>query len=362
MHLSELHDLLGWVEENLRGSDVVSAYETLAGLLENNVKPNAQKQPIGAAHSRLLDAVRAVPLQELSATQRAFLASLEIAPAIGPGAAEALDSLMFRENVDPATVSNEVDGLKQGLTRGLNKSTQIMKSLNGCWPEADKVPDGALARLSFKGRSAISDVEKLKDWSERIYLIGYGFAVGHGQTAQDVRVVRAGSGSIVFDLYAHVDVVRSIADTLLQLTQAAVMLATLREMKRQSKRAEVPDVEALLDEKIKERLEAGVASIGDAAVTAAKAKGSNANALRTAVKEMSRLLESDGEVDLILPRTDEPADDDVSPESVAQLRKAAQAYRQELARLKERKLLANPGTEEPDEQADGDLDGKGEET
>jgi len=356
MHLAELDQLLLWIEANIAAADVVATFERLESQLDSNMKPNNETVSLEPAFQALRSTLAAVPIYQLNASQQHFLGCLGLGEHIGGLAGERMAALRVQTNIDPATVLQRIRAARESVMKGVAQARNIRAAVGDCWPEQPAAAEGVVARFTFAGRSSISDVEGLKQWSEKLYLIGYGFSMAHGETAQDVRIVRAGTGSVIFDIAGNLEVIKTIADTLLGIAQLGASLAALRLTKKQleGQGPDFDDVAALIEQKIDERLQSGVEQIAETAIDSTGATGDAANALRVAVRETNSLIASDGEIDIYLPAPgpEKGAEADEGDSPVAELRSVVEKYREQLEHWdQDTRLLANPDTKDDAEEA-----------
>lgn len=249
--------------------------------------------------------------------------------------------------MDPATAANRLQEIVQSLSEGIARAERLANDLEGCVVIDEALGNDVLIRVRFAGDAAIDNVVDLKKWSEVWHGIVRGIALAHGQSPEDVRVIGASQGSLLFDLAAP----EMFAATTMGILYGALKVAE-RVVSIQKQAQEVKGLK-LSNQKIAKELEAEAKKTEEAGaeeVTAefvAKLKigpnsaGDVTAALSKSIKDLIQFVRHGGEVDCVLP---EQTDDDAEAEDTD--RKQLRATLSEIRELEARLRELGPGPEE----------------
>lgn len=330
MNVSELYDLTYWITHEIIEAQIPNKYKGLFNILNQNAQPN-QKQPFDAQKVELIDAIKDIPLGQLSRDQLAFLTQLGIAKAVGHEGVSALEDILYRNSLDIATAAQKVQEILESVNNGIAKSNQIKEGLDDCVFEEDyELENEILMRVSFTGNALMENVKDFKSWGGIWYEIGRGIAMAHNASPEEIRIVGATRGSIILELA----VIASIATTTSGIIIAALKVAEkvldiklkaeeLRGMKLTNKK-----LASDLDKEAENEKKAGIEQITlDISATLKinpNGEGDKVKALDTAVKNLVNFIEKGGVVDFVAPEEEEDEED----ESLAELRLAFEEIRQ----------------------------------
>lgn len=313
MTINELYALTQWAEAHIENAQIPGFYSALQASLNQYAQPNQRARSFEEEKGQLLQAVKNAQPQRLTHAQVAFLDSLSVSQYIGDSGVAHIEDLLFRNVIDVATSASKFGEIAEVLNTALAKLNQIRKGLDGLVSEETLQPDGeVLIRVTFAGKAGLRNLSEFKEWGKTWYEIGRGIAMAHGKAPEDVKVVGAGTGSIVVvlataALIAHTTsfiILRglAIAERVLDLKMKA---EDLRSMKLKNDKLADDLVEAAENEKT-----SGIDQITHDAAKAlklTKAKnGEEIAALSKSVEQLLNFIENGGEVDFVLP---EPAED-----------------------------------------------------
>lgn len=312
MNVSELFDLTQWITREIEGVQIPQKYQTLQTILQQHSQPNQQKQPFESQKDDLIQALKNVPLDQLTRDQIAFLDNLGIAKAVGEEGAEQIEDILYKNVIDVATSAQKLHQILQKINEGIAKSNQIKDGLSGCvFEEEYEAENEILMRVSFTGHALMENVKDFKSWGNIWFDIGRGIAMAHDLSPEDVKIVGATKGSIIMELA----VVASVATTTSGIILAALKVAEkvidilnkAEELKclklKNTKLAKELEKEA--ENEKKDGVEKITNDIAEKLGINHNGEGDKIKALDTAVKNLVNFIEKGGVVDFVVPEEDE---------------------------------------------------------
>ena len=341
MNVDELNALTAWVQDNIVRKKIPEKYQALHQKLQQSTRQNQQKQPFDAERDELLEALKSVPLDQLSVDQLAFLNRLGIAPNVGRTGVAAVEDLLYKNVLDAATSAKELEAMHKELKQGIDKASQIRSGLAGCVDQATAIDAGVLVRVAFAHDAAIGNVVDLKKWSSVWHDIGRGVAMVNDAAPEDVRVVGAKKGSIVVELAVTYMIARTVTDIILLVLKVTEKVVSIRRQAEEvrglglknDKIARELDKEA--DEIKKESAEEITQTIIGRLGKDKVGQGDKSTALQKSVKNLIDFLEKGGEVDCVVPdgEADEEGGDGAG--DLDSIREASQEIRRLERRIKQ---------------------------
>lgn len=203
MQIAEAYGLAEWINEEIVGAKVIQNFDALYNAVNQNAtRPqNQPMQPFEDQRAALVDTISSVNLNSLSLSQLEALDTLGIKANIGAAGVAKLAELLTN-TLDIALVAERINEFKNEIATGIAKAAAIKIALEPLieTEELDVDHDSVLTRVIFEHEASIDDIAKLKSWSSKLFDIGRGFAIVQGQTPQDIRVVGASKGSLIFEL------------------------------------------------------------------------------------------------------------------------------------------------------------------
>jgi hypothetical protein len=316
MNVSELFDLTHWIADHIVATQIPHKYKTLQNILQQHAQPNQQKQSFESQKDDLINAVKNVPIGELTKDQLAFLHELGIGQAVGEEAVNAIEDILYKNVIDVATSAQKMSQIHEALTKGINKSDQIRAGLDGCVSEEQyESKNEVLIRVSFEGHASMTNVVDFKNWGNTWYEIGRGIAMAHNATPEDVKIVGATKGSIVIEMAVIASIATTTGAIILAALKVAEKVLEIRKKAEEIKNLKLQNKKLALDieKEAEKEKEAGIEEIGTNLIKALKIKkegeGDRANALDKAVKNLVNFIESGGEVDFIIADDKEGGND-----------------------------------------------------
>jgi hypothetical protein len=203
MQIIETYELTEWIKEEVANAGIVQKYNDLFAVLNHNANrpPNEPTQSFKEQKRALFKALSTIDFSSLSLSQINALEVLNINHNIGDIAIEKIE-LILSNTLDIADVASQVQIMINELNTGIKQSNQLNTALVPLIETYEKEidPEKVLTRVIFEHDASIGNIVHLKDWSDKWFHIGRGFAIGNGQTPEDIQIIGASKGSIVIEL------------------------------------------------------------------------------------------------------------------------------------------------------------------
>ncbi len=117
MQVNELFELTNWILDKVASKGLVDKYQQLLSVLQQNARQNQPKQPFDQQKISLIEALTAVPLNELSTGQIEILNKLNIAQNVGKDGVTLVEDVLFKNAIERCE-----RGTTSGAVRYPNKS------------------------------------------------------------------------------------------------------------------------------------------------------------------------------------------------------------------------------------------------
>ena len=334
MNVSELYNLTYWADKNIREREIINKYQELQNILQQHTKPNSGKPSFDEQKDRLLENLRSIPLKQLSKDQIKFLEQMDMLDALGDNVAEAVEDILFRNVIDVATSANKLAEIVKKLDTGLNKLKQIQEGLVDCVSyETYEAEDEILIRVTFSQEAAISNVTEFKNWGNVWYEIGRGVAMAHGAPPEDVRIVGATKGSVIFELAVAIAIAKTTSNIILSALKVAEKVLDIKMKAEELSQMKLKNtgLASSLDEEAENEKTHGVKDITESITKELGLKGNSEgdklSALEKSVTRLVDFIEKGGEVDFVIPDQDPDKDEKYSDVDMAELRTSFEEIR-----------------------------------
>ena len=334
MEIFELYDLTIWVDERINSEkhgNLLNHYQNFIRALENSRGGGHSFQD---ARESLEDVLETISFSNLTNDQTEFLIRYNMLGSLGQKAIKTIDKILMENRLDIAGVIIKVQQMRTHLEEGENKLNAIRHGL------ADYIPndyngiqyeEGVLTRLNFCEKASINNIVDFKKAAENWHIIGRGLAEISDAKPQDIKVIGASRGSIIFDLLLNYETAISfsvIISTVLKNTK------TFYEIKKISAKIHSINFDnkkkiAILkqlaegeeDEK-KKITEQTVAKV----TKQLKIANDKMSSLTKAVELISDFLEKGGHIDFVLP----PQEDDEEENEDSAVRQELSNFRKQV--------------------------------
>ncbi len=355
MEVSEIIRLADWFEAH--STDVQPMYEALVGVLQNNAQQPSQ-QPVTDPLKALSRALAAMPTHELSSLQMRTLDQLDVAELVGNQGKKWLNGKIKATTYDPATTfdtiqkaSNRLKSAKQQLVQFKSAAAPV----GFASPKQIDAPTPYVINVIFQGEASIGDVRDWKktaaDWE---FIIG-GVAAVVGERPEDVKVVGASNGSIIFTLSATPLITKILATISKHVASIANNYLDFQLKREDLKRSKIytkvmqDELDRLEKDK---RLEVKAEIMEQVKALAENASPETLSKLEKAVDRHITFGEKGGELDFVAPpAVDEGAEDydgDLA-ETVEEIRNLIEEYQAEAQRTKLLTMQDHEDDEDEDE-------------
>ena len=336
MNVSELYDLTFWIKDEIEQTQIPQKYQALQKILQQNVQPNQQKQPFESQKNDLIETIRNVPLRQLTKEQVAFLHALGIAEAIGEEGVDTIEDILYRNVIDIATAAQKIQEIHQRLVQGIQKSHQIETGLDGCVSHEEyEIENEVLMRVSFTGQTELSNVTEFKKWGNIWFEIGRGLAIVHNATPEDVKIIGATSGSIIIELVTLPTIAATAATVIYSALKLAEKILEIKKKAEEIKNLQLQNKKLAIDleKEAEKEKKAGIEKISGVISGELNLdnenEGDKVNALEKAIKRLVNFIDYGGEVDFVLPESENGNEDegDVSTSEYKKLKNSIQEIR-----------------------------------
>lgn len=336
MNVSELFDLSKWVMKEIQETKIPQKYQALQTILQQHAKQNQPKLPFEDQQNDLIDALLDVPLGMLTKDQLLFLHKLGILQAVGEEGKKMIEDILYKNVIDVATSAQKLQQIIEELNNGVNKSQQIIKSLEGYTFEEEYETDNeVLIRISFTGLATMSNVTDFKKWGNIWYEIGRGIAMAHNASPEDIKIVGATKGSIIIELAVIALIAKTTSGIILEALKVADKILDIRKkveeirnLKLKNKKIAI-DIETEAENEKEARIEEISAQFAKKLNLKEDGEGDKIRALFKAVNNLVNFLESGGEVEFIIPEEKVEEDENAETSSIfKELRVTFQKIRQ----------------------------------
>lgn len=309
MQVNELLDLTRWIIDKIADKGLVEKYQQLLSVLQQNARSNQPKQPFDQQKQSLIEALTAVPLDELSTGQIDILKELDISQNVGADGVSQIEDVLFKNAIDVASAAQRVERSVTQLNQGIEWSRQ-QRDLLSKVVTVDAVAETegkVLLRVRFTGDAAVNNLTDLKDWSKTWWEIGRGIAIAHGQSPEAISVVGASKGSIIVALLTVGEIAATVSGIILSALKVAEKYYDIRRKAQEVRALELSNdkAEKALEAEAATYKATGIDEIVKATIAELKVEqGDQANELTSSVKKLVDFITKGGEVDFVMPTDD----------------------------------------------------------
>jgi hypothetical protein len=315
MQVEELFDLTNWVQKEIVTPGIITLYQNLLAVLNQNSQPSQAKLPFEEQKQALFSALKAVQLSDLSSEQLELLKTIGIANNVANEGVSSIEDILFRNVIDIATTINKITASIAELNSGVEWATQVKASLTTIINEdvVREASDGVLMRVHFQKDAHLSNLTEFKDWGKNWYDIGRGIAMANGAAPEDVKVVGASKGSIIITLLTTYSIAKTTSAIILEALKVAEKIYDIKKAAQEVRALKIGNdaAEKALEKDAQTTKESGVTEIIANAIKSIGLDktndGDKVTALESSVKKLVDFIEKGGEVDFVVP--DEVSDE-----------------------------------------------------
>lgn len=243
-----------------------------------------------------------------------MLSRLEILQYIGSEGVTNLENLLFRNSLDIATATAEVNSIHAKISQAIQKSDQLKTNLITLVDDDDEDSDEGeqvIMRVHFQNDASLNNLTDLKKLSTTWWEIGRGIAMAHDGAPEDVKIVGAQKGSIIIELAVVAAIAATTSRIILSALKVADRVLTIRKKSEEIKALKLGNqkLEAELakeaDKEKKEGLESITKEISVNLNVNQNGDGEKFKVLEKSVKNLIEFVEKGGEVDFYSPEESE---------------------------------------------------------
>ncbi len=355
MEVSQVVQLSGWLDDNLK--DVTPKYSALVSVLQNNSQQPSQ-QPVTQPLKELSRALADMQTSELSTLQLGVLEEMDVAKLVGKQGKAWINHRVRATTYDPATTFQSVQEGQQKLEEAQRLLREFKSSAGKVgFVDAHEIdaPTPYVFNVIFQDDASIRNVRDWKKTATDWELIISGVTAVAGEKPEDVAVVGAQNGSIIYTLSATPIVTKILATVSKHIASIANDYLDFELKREELRRSRMMSdaIEKDLKRQEDERRANGKALILEAVKgIVPNAKPEEVAKLEKAVDRHIKFSEDGGDVDFVLPpELDEESDeyDEELAQTVDDVRDLIQDYRAEVQKTK---LLTYVEDEDEDDDDD----------
>lgn len=320
MQIKELLNLSYWIDENIKKLQVSQKYQQLHKAMQQNVnaRNNQPMQPFEAQKEAVIDTIKDISVSGLTNEQERMLSKLEISQYIGSEGVKNLENLLFRNSLDIATATAEVNSIHGKLNQAIQKSDQLktnIASLVDTDEEDSDEDEQVIIRVHFQNDVSLNNLTDLKKLGTTWWEIGRGIAMAHDSAPEDVKIVGAQKGSIIIELAVMAAIAATTSQIILSALKVADRVLTIRKKSEEIKALQLgnqkleADLAKEADKEKKEGLEYITKEISISLNVNQSGDGEKFKVLEKSVKNLIEFVEKGGEVDFYSPEDSEDNQD-----------------------------------------------------
>ncbi len=347
MDVSQVVQLADWFQKHIL--EVTAKYAALVSVLQSNSQ-QANLLPVAPSLDDLSGILSDMPTSELSILQLRVLDGLEVAHLLGKSGRAWINRSIRTSTFDPATtyrvISDANEKLAQaGMTLSAFKTAAAKLGFqstagSGSIESADDLKDSYVFNIIFQQAAAIKNVRDWKKTASDWELIITGVTAVANETPEDVVVVGAQNGSIIFTLSAAPIVTKILATISKHIAGIANDYLDFQIKREELRRSRMMSDAIENDFK---RQEGERRTSGELAILTAvkaivpEAKDAELEKLKKAIQRHITFSENGGEVDFVLPaQTDQDSSDQDHDleKDINDIRKVIQDYQAEVQKTK----------------------------
>ena len=316
MQVKELLSLSYWIDKNIKKLQVSQKYQQLHKAMQQNVnaRNNQPMQPFETQKNAVIDTIEDISVSGLTNEQERMLSKLQISQYIGSEGVTNLENLLFRNSLDIATATAEVNSIHEKLNQAIQKSDQLKANLASLIDVDEQDADESeqvIMRVHFQNDVSLNNLTDLKKLGTTWWEIGRGIAMAHDHAPEDVKIVGAQKGSIIIELAVIAAIATTTSTTILSALKVADRVLTIRKKAEEIKALKLGNqkLEAeLAKEADKEKMEGLESITKEISVNLninQNGDGEKFKVLEKAVKNLIEFVEKGGEVDFYSPEGSE---------------------------------------------------------
>ena len=319
MEVIELFNLTEWVKKEVEsekyGNLLQNYHQFMAGLQNSTAG-----QPFADQRKHLEDALEAINFATLTRDQKDFLEKISLLETLGKPAIDKIENILTHNKMDVATAVNTINEMIGNLDAGLKKLEAIQEGLRDYIPDDyDEIHDeeGVLTRLSFLESASINNIVDFKKSANNWHLIGIGLAEISDLRPEDIKIIGASRGSIIFDLWLSLYVAKLLGKIILLMLKSTETFYKIKKIQQEIRGLEIDNerkkkfIEPLHEDEGLEKNKIIEKTVEEVAKSS-KISPDKKVKLEKAVELLFEFLDDGGNIDFVLPRKEESEEGEVA--------------------------------------------------
>ena len=162
-------------------------------------------------------------------------------------------------------------------------------------------------RVGFTGLATMANIKDFKNWGNIWYEIGWGIAIAHNLSPEDVKI----EGSIIIELVVVAAIATTASRIIISALKVAEKVLDIRKKAEEIRGLKLKNEQLAndIEKEAEEEKKSGIEEVTANAVKQLKLKkegeGDKVKALDTAVKDLVSFIEKGGVIDFVLPKNEE---------------------------------------------------------
>lgn len=342
MQVEELIGFLDWLDQEVRKTKLTDLYKQLSSVLSKNAAANQSKEPFEDQRTKLIEAVLNVRIELLNDSQKRFAENIGLLSLVGPKAKDIIEDTLYKNYLDIATAANKIKEFHDSLNAILKKMAQVSEGLKEYFDASPPDYQEALVHIRFQYDSSINNIVDLKKWGNAWHEIARGITLAFDLPPEEVKVVGASRGSLVYDFAVGYIIAKMLTSVTLGVLKVAERALDIRKKAEEIRMMKLSNDKAAKElESEAERIEKeGCNEVLDVIKKERKLDGEQETAMTNAINKIFEFLSGGGIIDVHIKK---PTDDDDTEEKDQQDKRQLQVdieetYK-EIERLQNKLLL-----------------------
>lgn len=316
MQTEELFELTTWVKREIVSKNMVQLFSQLHAILEQNAQPNTAKAPFEKEKTVLIETIRKVPLTDLSNGQIEILENIGIAKNVGKNGVILVEDILYKNALDVASAVSTFQKIIGEINTGIQWAEQANGVLKRIVDEEYIVSDDAnvVIRIHFMKEAHLANLTEFKEWGKIWYEIGRGVAIVNGEAPDNIEIIGASKGSLILVLACSFGISKTISKIIMEALKVIDRIFDIK------KKAEEIRAMKLANDQVEKSLNAAAEQEKDQGSKAIvkmmieeyglekPGQGDKNTELTNAIKKLIDFVEKGGEIDFVLPESNENAD------------------------------------------------------
>lgn len=324
MQVEELVGFLQWLDSEVRKPNIIGLYAQLREILAVNSSPGQPKQPFEDQRKSLLDGVMKPNINLLNRSQVRFAEKMLLFDLIGPKAMDAIEDVLFKNVIDVATATQKISQFHDSLNTILQKASKISEGLSQYVETVPIEYEEALVHIRFQRDASIKNIVDLREWGNSWFEIGRGIALANKLPPEDIKVIGASRGSIVYDLAVAYAVASTLTGIILLVLKVADRILEVKKKAEEIRGMKLSNDKAAqeLDREATQIEKDGHAEVLSSIKATKTLDGEQSTALSNAITKIFNFVLGGGEVDVHIRSEQDTKEKTIDPKVIAEIKQS----------------------------------------